>query len=225
MGARLAVVVAAVAIVLALGFLTVSAQGAPSAPSAKLSGSINPAVSQTLQVTFTSQAYSLVVPNSIYETGSYFVYSAWQTNAYGTTTTLAQSQSVAVTPTGYSNGVYTLTATVSLWLSSICSGASCAAQTFNLTIHVNAQVHSYLGFWVSSTSDIVFSNVGSYNHVPAVAPADPSTYYYELFVPVTGIVATIGILGYAAGWRNPVVLGIGIAALIAIAVEIPIWVR
>src|SRR5208282_948102 len=111
MAAKLWVGIVAIIAVLVLLFLTVTAQGAPSAPTAMLSTSLNPTQSQSVQVTFQTQFYSLVSSNSIYQLGSKFVYSAVEQYDGATPIVLAQNLTVPATPVSVgSGGLYVMSA-------------------------------------------------------------------------------------------------------------------
>lgn len=218
------VAVVMIVLIVVFAFLTISAQGTASAPTGKISAVPNPGQSGTVQITLETQAYSLVAPNSIYQLGGKFIYSVWQTSATGGLTAIQQNQSIASTPTSLNGSLYLLTATFSIYTTAICSGASCAATPFNITVTATAYVQTYVAFWQSAQSKIVFSNVGSFNAIPALTAPSPNSYYYELGVPITGIVA-VGFLGaFGLGWRNEIVMIVGLVAIVVIPIEVFLWV-
>ena len=222
------VAVVAVAVVIAFSaFVAATAQGAPGAPTAKASSLPNPALSQDVQVTFASYVYSLVAPNSVYQLGGKFVYSATATNpSNGPPVVLAQNASAAFSATSSKGQLYTVESTVTFSLPALCSGSSCSTSVYNLTITVKAVLSTFVAFWQSSESKIVFSNVASYISVPPLTAPSPSTYYLELVVPITVIVA-VGALA-AAGLgpgpaKHPAVILVGLGATFAVLGELLVW--
>lgn len=214
--------VIALVVSIVLVFVALQAQGVASAPSAQISTTVNPALTQSVQVTFIAKEYSLFSPNPLFQPGGKFVYSAWQTNSKGGENVLAQNQSIASSPTGITGGVYTLTATVTFSMTAICSGESCIGQPFNLTIDVKQITQTYLAFWESPTSHIVFSNLAQYNSVPPVTTPSPETYYLELFGPLTAVVVVVALLFaiLKPHWIEGLVLVLAIVALLA---QIVFW--
>lgn len=217
-------IVAAVVIVvsLALAGLAATAEGAPSAPSASLAGTMNPALTQTLQVTLSTQVYSTASPNSVLFPPPSFLYSASATNSQGGQAVLASNVHVTATVSNSSGSLYTLTASVSFTVAAICSGATCPGTPENLTITVSASTTTYLGTQFSPTSKIVFSDISAYQSVPKLMAPNSASFTLAILAPVTGILATV-LFGIYAVRPNVWFLLPGVISLLVLASEFVIF--
>lgn len=178
MGNVVAGVVLAIVGAILLLFALAWATGAPSAPTAQISGTINPTQSQTFQVTFSTLVESTAAPNSIWQLPTSFVYSITESNANGGTSVIAQQQHVgaSVAPGHCSFAcAFNMTATISVTTVAVC--ASCSGTTSNITITVTAL--SWGGALASPTSTIVFSSNPAYTHIPPVGPVNSGSYLQQ----------------------------------------------
>lgn len=169
------VIVGAIFMVFALFWAT----GAPSAPTAQLSGTINPSQAQSFQLTFTTTAGSTIAPNGVNQLPPDFVYSISETNAQGGTTVVAQSQSVAAKAASAGWPEWTLTGTVAVSTVALCS-SSCGATVSNITVTVQAFTQG--GGLSSPVSTIVFSSSPVYSTAQAPTPAPAPASYWEQFL-------------------------------------------
>jgi len=214
---------AAIAIVVLL-FLTICAQGAPSAPTASTGATLNPSTAQSVQVTLKTQFYSLVAPNTIYQIGAKFIYSVVETGGGGNPVILATNLTASATSISVgSNNLCTMIGAFTVTTVAVCSSPlTCGTAPENLTITATADVSTYLAFWTSPTSTIVFSNVATYTNVPAVVAPNPSSYYLELYLPITGIFF-VGLLAFTIMRPNDYSVVLTFIAGIAIPVEFILW--
>lgn len=195
-------IAAAVLILFSLAWAT----GAPSAPTASISGSITPNAAQTLQVTFQTQVESTAPPNSIWQLPSNFVYTATETSASQGTTVIAQQQHVAASVSPSSHWpVFILTATVSLNTVAVCT-SSCAGVVSNLTITVTAQ--TWGGGLSSPMSTIVFSSSPGFQVVPPMGPLNTLTYDGQAMAAVAGF--GLALLAVAAIRPHPYYVSSGL---------------
>lgn len=211
MGNAIVGVLAGIVAFALLLFAVAWATGAPSAPTASISGQLNPSQAQTLSLTFATQVASTAPPNSIWQLGSTFVYTITESNANGGTTVVAQNQHVAAAVANGSWPVYQLTATVSVTTVAVCS-STCGGVTTNLT--VTLQALTWGGGLSSPTVSIVFSSTPGYSHVPAIGPVQWDSYYQQALG--TGL-AGIGFIGVAAGVSvapHKAILGTGVILVI-----------
>jgi len=222
-GKLVVVAILAVAIVVLAAFVA-TAQGAPSAPSAAISGKVIPSQGQSLQVTLYTQVNALLPPNSVPGLNSKFTYTAWQTNVNGGNTVLALNQQVYAQIVNQSGSLYTLGATVTFVTAAICTATACTGVTDNLTISVSAQVTTLGTTWFSPTSNVVFSNVAYYTSVPALTAPSPNPYYLELFVPLTlAIIFGTGIAMLVGVGRHPYAIAFEIILILVFLAELFLW--
>lgn len=177
-------------VTIVLGFLILSAQGQPASPTAVLGGSINPGTGGTVQVTMKTQFDSLVGPNTIFQPGGKFVYSVTYTNAQGGTNVLAANQSAAFGILTSTGSLYTMGATISVVLPSICSPATCAGMIANLTVTEYAVVQTYWATWYSPTTVVTFSSYSGYTHSPAIGPTNSAGFNLEFWGVLGLLIAT-----------------------------------
>lgn len=202
-----AVLVIFVLVVFPLGPFT--AQGAPSTPGIQINTPLNPSVSQTIQVLITTKMYSSQPPNSIDLLGSKIVYSAW-----AGTVNVAFHQSAAIgilsSSGGFLSTVYTLGTTVTFTLGSSCVTAGCPGATSNFSVSAQAQVSTYFaGTLFSPVANVTFVNNGQAGGTTA-ADAPTSSYYYQVFGPVTLAAAIVLLLVGIVGPRWLLIPGIGL---------------
>lgn len=190
--------------------------GVPATPTASISGTPNPAVAQTLQVTFISSVDAALVPSAggIGSSNPTFTYSMWQTNANGGTTNLASNKTVPATPTSQPGlGVYNLTATVSVTTTAICTGATCAATPYNLTFALTTTVNGIFGVYTSPATRIIFSNAASYRVVPAVSTPSATTFNANFWGILSALVGLDVVLAGVFFARSGIVFGLGLVVL------------
>ena len=175
------------------------ATGAPSSPTATLSGQINPAQAQSLQLTLTSQVDSTIAPNSINQLGQTFVVTVTESNANGGKTTVLQNQHVVAAAQVSSWPTFNLTATITVSTVAVCSGSSCAGAISNIT--VTAQALTWGGGLASPVVTMTFSSNSAYTSVPAVGPVNSNSYLEQ--------------------FAGPLLMGIGIAILAVSTTFVP----
>lgn len=171
--------------ILAFGLIVFSlfwATGAPSSPTGTLSGQINPAQAQSLQLTLTSQVDSTIAPNSINQLGQTFVVTVTETNSNGGKTTIFQNQHVGAAAQVSQWPTFNLTATITVNTVAVCSGSGCAGAISNIT--VTAQALTWGGGLASPTVTMVFSSNGAYTSVPAVGPVNTNSYVQQFVGPM-----------------------------------------
>lgn len=215
-----AIVLGIFAAILVLSAFT--AQGTPAAPTAVLSGTLNPSLSQNYQLTLSTQVYSITPPNSIYMLGGNFVYSIAQPDGKGGTIVLAQAQHAPLTVANQSGFVYTVQATVSFTTTAICGSAGCQGSVMDLTVTAYAIVNTYWGSFLSPTAYIQFSTNSAYQSIPAQGSPPVDDFLLELIGPLAGA----GMLGTAAaGVIGPKqwFIGTGLSALALAVLVLLVW--
>jgi hypothetical protein len=222
---RAVIAVVVVIVTLFLAFIAGTAQGAPARPTAQFGGTITPGAGQTLQVQLSTQFYSLVAPNTIFQPGSKFVYSATETGSTSGPTVLAINQTAAPTAVkseGAGGTLYTVTSSFTLTTVAICSGDACLNAVENITIQATAYVSTYEAFWTSPQATIVLSSSHSFYSVPAQPAPDPNGFYLEFYGVITLALAVDLILG-AVAFSRPEIAVLGGIAFGVFAVEMAFW--
>ena len=229
--------IATVLVILGLMF----AQGAPTAPKAELYTPLQPSAAQSIQVQLQFGFYSIVTPNTIWQLGSHFVYSAVEKSSSGTVTVLATNQTIAPSIQGESGQFYIETATIALNTVAACSPATCGSVSENVTITAQATVATPYVAWFSPVTVAVFSSANS-GSCTAGIPCPPSsqtpvsaggspvptttaldTFYLELFAPLTVVVAIGAFIVIVLGGKHPVLIATAVVAALALVVEFIVW--
>jgi hypothetical protein len=206
-----------VVIFLALALILVQAEGAPSTPGVALSGSLNPSVAQTIQVTFTNTMYAAQPVNSVLNFGTAIIYTIIANNI----TTIAFNQKVATSPISSSGALYTMQATVSLAIPQLCSGSACVGFTENLTVKAYATASTWVGFWQSSTVTASFLSSGTTTPAPTQPGSAPiAEFYYETLGMVTLFAAFALFVIGAFGIRPTETLVAGGVLVVAFVLEV-----
>ncbi|MDE1821575.1 MAG: hypothetical protein KGI98_12110 [Euryarchaeota archaeon] len=191
-------VLLAVAFGVVLGVQAFTAEGAPSAPTMQLQSALTPSTAQTAQIVITSQVYSVQPPNSIDLLGAKVVYTAWQN---GVQVSLTQSQALGVT--GGSGSLYTLTGTLPVALSQVCSGSACGGYAENVTVTAQVVVSTYDGVYSSAPVTVTFLSNGQGSLMPAFGPTSqpgPSSGQFNFNLYGALAAATALELTLAAAW-------------------------
>lgn len=221
---KAAAAIAAVILTLGLGFfLVIEAQGAPSAVNASTGTTLNPAQSQTVQISFQFEEYSLATPNSIYGLGTAVIYSITQTGVNGAgLLTLAQNQKISASALSSNGHSFTMGATVTVTTTAICAAAGCSGQPMNLTVTTTAQVSTLPMVYLGPTTTTVFSTASAYQHSTALGPGDLTSYDLQLYLPLTVI---------ALGWTvaltvfkpNTYTILLDVVVVVVILGELAAW--
>jgi hypothetical protein len=205
----IAAVVVIVLAAMVLGVLGApTAQGSPASPTAFISTNLVPTAAQTIQVTLSTQVYSVLAPTVT------FLYSATQT-ATGGSVSLASN--VVVTGNVIQSNVNgtaflsTVAATVTFTTSALC--ATCTGSPVNLTLTVQAIAHAgaysiFQRTWTSPITTIVFSSTAAYKSVPAVGASSgsaPSTTFYGEFAGSLLLLIAVVLIAFAFLIRTPTV--------------------
>ncbi len=189
-----------IALAVVIGVQVFTAQGAPSAPSVTLQGSLTPGSAQTATFTVTSSVYSVQPPNSIDLLGAKVQYAVWQNNVS------LQSGSSALSVVSSSGDVYTMQATVSVPIPALCSSSGCRGAVDKVAFDTHALVSTYAGLYSSPTVNYTFQ--------PGIVPTmagNPSPNSAPL---PTFLVNTVGM----------VLAGLAIGLFIVYAMGARVWV-
>jgi hypothetical protein len=218
-----AVVAAAAIFVIVMGLAAFVSIGAPGAPTAQLSGTLNPSVAQTVQITLESQVYSTVVPNSIFNLGSNLLYTVTYWNAANQPVNVLFNQHAAasvLTSTGF---LYTIGTTISVSIPALCTASTCGTFIENLTVTATAQVQSYATLWASPISVIAFSTAAIYQHIPALTAPYAGSWLGELTIPITAAIAVVAFIAF--GFKHHPYAGVvGVLSVIALLIEVVLFV-
>ena len=234
-GWAIAVLVVAVALLGVLAFLF--AQGAPTAPTAQLYTPIQPGSAQGLLVQVQFGFYSIVAPNSIWTPGIHLVYSAVERASSGTPTVLVSNGTAAPNIVSSSRQFYIVSTTLLINTVASCSGIGCTGISENLTVTAQASVVTPYLAWFSPVTVAVFSSTQAGCNsgtpcqsisnpggpVPAPTAASQNSFYLELFVPLTALVAVVSLGAGLILTKHPVVWGVTGIAVVLILVEFLIW--
>jgi hypothetical protein len=189
--------------------------GTPSKVYPTLSVSPNPQVAQTIQVTLSSSQYS------VWPTGATFAYSIYQQATNGSYTALAYNVKVAATLTGQSGFLHTYSASVSVTTTAVCSGLNCVGSSYNITVKSQLLVSTYTSLYTSPPSTSIFSNVATYQNVPAAASPslNGESGILLLGMVFVGILLLLGAGFLRAAWvlwGGIILLAIGVVGFVVV---------
>jgi len=218
------------------------AQGAPTAPNAQLYTPITPGSGQALIIQFQFGFYSISSPNTVYGEGMHITYSVVERSSLtNTATVLVNNLTVAPVIVSQSGEFYIMQASQSVNTVAACTGIACSGVIENITVTTQASIVTPYVTWFSQTTSSVFSSLTAsgctqgvpcppVSTVPAGLGTKPvpstvaqNTFFLELFVPLTAIVAIGAFVVLVMGGKHPVFLGTAIAATLAIVVEFLVW--
>jgi hypothetical protein len=223
---KLIALVVGIVVGIVLLAVMLQAQGSPAQPGEAISTALNPQVAQTIQLTFTSSVYGLVAPNGLFQFGGHFVYSVTSQPNTSQVAYLASSVSLPLQVTSVSNSLDQLTATATVSIPALCSGAACESYIDNLTVSSYVVLNTYVAFWVSPTTTVIFSNSPIHGVTTSLKvnaqSASPNGFYYEFYAFLVLLIA-LELLIAAFTLRSAWLALPGIALFVAFVVLAGVW--
>jgi hypothetical protein len=216
MSPKVGVWIGVLLLVVVMAIASFVAQGAPSAPGISLSGQYNPAITQQMTISLTSQIYSTQSLNTVSSLGAKFVVTVTQ----GTSSILYQHQ-YAAGFLGYSSPGNPLSAQVIGMTVTVTIPAACSSvcPTENLTVSAYAIAQGVVGL-SSPTTTVVFTPTQQSAAGVAAAPANYASYALGFWTPVLIAIAAISGAIYWGVGKHPIAGLVTVVATVALIAEV-----